>query len=107
MGSATPSLETIANCDQGRYQHHALMQRPHGSALPDISLIDTRGLALSSGLSDEAINQIRFALSEKSKHYCSSTEGDLLIVCSAKTAVGLRAANTVTHPWPFIGHHPI
>ena len=65
MGSATPSLETIANCDQGRYQHHALMQRPHGSALPDISLIDTRGLALSSGLSDEAINQIRFALERK------------------------------------------
>jgi len=62
MGSATPSLEAIANCDQGRYQHHALMQRPHGSTLPDISLIDTRGLALSSGLSDEAINQIRFAL---------------------------------------------
>ncbi|MEC8634102.1 MAG: DEAD/DEAH box helicase, partial [Pseudomonadota bacterium] len=30
MGSATPSLDTIANCDQGRYQHHALMQRPHG-----------------------------------------------------------------------------
>ena len=65
MGSATPSLETIANCDQGRYQHHALMQRPHGSALPYISLIDTRGLALSSGLSDEAIDQIRCALERK------------------------------------------
>ena len=62
MGSATPSLESIANSDQGRYQHHTLTQRPHGSALPDISLIDTRGLALSSGLSDEAINQVRCAL---------------------------------------------
>ena len=62
MGSATPSLESIANCDQGRYQHHTLTQRPNGRTLPDISLIDTRGLALRSGLSDESINQIRCAL---------------------------------------------
>jgi primosomal protein N' (replication factor Y) len=55
-------LETIANCDQGKYQHHTLMQRPKGSELPEISLIDTRGLALTSGLSDEAIDQIRCTL---------------------------------------------
>ena len=62
LGSATPSLETIANCDQGKYQHHTLMQRPKGSELPEISLIDTRGLALTSGLSDEAIDQIHCTL---------------------------------------------
>ncbi len=62
MGSATPSLETIANCDQGKYQHHTLMQRPQGSELPEIALIDTRGLALTGGLSDEAIDQIRCTL---------------------------------------------
>ena len=65
MGSATPSLETIANCDQGRYQYHVLSHRPQGSALPDVSLIDTRGLALSSGLSDTAIEGIRSALARK------------------------------------------
>ena len=64
LGSATPSLESIANCDRGRYQHHALTQRPHGSKLPDISLIDTRGLALRSGLSEEAIDQIRCTLEQ-------------------------------------------
>ena len=65
MGSATPSLESIANCDQGRYRHHALSHRPKGSALPDMSLIDTRGLALSSGLSDAAIDSIRSSLARQ------------------------------------------
>ena len=63
LGSATPSLESIANCDAGKYQHHILSERPQGTSLPSISLVDTRGLALASGLSDQAITEITRALS--------------------------------------------
>lgn len=42
LASATPSLETVANAQIGRYEHFVLPTR-HGSAeLPDVKLIDLR-----------------------------------------------------------------
>lgn len=42
MVSATPSLETIYNAWEGRYQHLTLADRHGGASLPDIQLIDLR-----------------------------------------------------------------
>ena len=42
LASATPSLETIANAEAGRYRHLILPQRHGGAVLPDVSLIDLR-----------------------------------------------------------------
>ena len=58
LGSATPSLETLANALNHRYHHHRLTERAAAAKLPDIKLVDTRGLALTAGLSDEAISAI-------------------------------------------------
>ena len=58
LGSATPSLETLANALNHRYHHHQLTERAAAAKLPDIRLVDTRGLALTAGLSDEAIGAI-------------------------------------------------
>ena len=40
--SATPSLETVANVEAGRYRHRHLPQRHAGATLPEIALIDLR-----------------------------------------------------------------
>jgi primosomal protein N' (replication factor Y) (superfamily II helicase) len=40
--SATPSLETVANVEAGRYAHLRLNSRHAGASLPKISLIDLR-----------------------------------------------------------------
>jgi len=40
--SATPSLETVANVDAGRYGHQRLMSRHGGASMPKIDLIDLR-----------------------------------------------------------------
>ncbi|MBR0558659.1 primosomal protein N' [Neokomagataea anthophila] len=40
--SATPSLETLANVESGRYQHYLLTSRHGGAHLPDVSLVDLR-----------------------------------------------------------------
>jgi primosomal protein N' (replication factor Y) len=40
--SATPSLETVANVEAGRYRHLHLPQRHAGASLPEIVLIDVR-----------------------------------------------------------------
>ena len=58
LGSATPSLETLANALARRYHHHRLTERATNAELPQIRLVDTRGLALTAGLSDQAINAI-------------------------------------------------
>jgi primosomal protein N' (replication factor Y) len=42
MASATPSLETLANAQQGRYAHLKLKARPGVARLPHISLADMR-----------------------------------------------------------------
>ncbi len=40
--SATPSLETLANVDAGRYRRITLSSRHAGATLPDIELVDLR-----------------------------------------------------------------
>ena len=42
LASATPSLETVVNVDEGRYAAVGLPARATGAAMPDISLIDMR-----------------------------------------------------------------
>jgi primosomal protein N' (replication factor Y) len=40
--SATPSLETVANVEAGRYRHLHLPRRHAGATLPEVALIDVR-----------------------------------------------------------------
>ena len=42
LASATPSLETLANAEQGRYRRAVLPERHGGAALPEITAIDLR-----------------------------------------------------------------
>ncbi|HMU88005.1 MAG TPA: primosomal protein N' [Agitococcus sp.] len=51
LGSATPSLESLANAKQGRYQHLFLKERAANVSQPTIKLIDLRGQKLQAGLS--------------------------------------------------------
>lgn len=50
LGSATPSLESLANAKQGRYQHLFLKERAANVSQPTIKLIDLRGQKLQAGL---------------------------------------------------------
>ena len=60
LASATPSLETVVNVDQGRYDAVGLPARVSGAALPDISLIDMRADPPEKGawLSPRLVDQI-------------------------------------------------
>ncbi len=49
LASATPSLETVVNVDEGRYDAVGLGSRASGASLPDISLIDMREHAAEPG----------------------------------------------------------
>jgi primosomal protein N' (replication factor Y) len=40
--SATPSLETVANVEAGRYEHRRLLSRHGGASMPLINLVDLR-----------------------------------------------------------------
>lgn len=42
LASATPSLETVANADAGRYRRHRLTARFGGATLPEIEIVDMR-----------------------------------------------------------------
>jgi len=52
LGSATPSLESYARAQGGRYRQLALPERARaGSRLPEVRLVDTRTDALADGVS--------------------------------------------------------
>ncbi len=59
LGSATPSLETLANVAQGRYSQWRLPQRAGPARAPRMALIDLRRHASDQGLSQPAMQAIR------------------------------------------------
>lgn len=58
LGSATPSLETLANVERGRYQRLRLTQRATAAPLPTIRLLDIRRQPLQDGLSEPALQAL-------------------------------------------------
>lgn len=63
LGSATPSLESLHNVDQGRYQHLRLLERAGIAKLPEFEVIDIRKKQLDEGLSPELLETMRQHLS--------------------------------------------
>ncbi|MDD2894247.1 MAG: primosomal protein N', partial [Halothiobacillaceae bacterium] len=51
LGSATPSLESLAQVAQGRYQRLRLTERAGGARMPPIELLDVRKRPLQDGFS--------------------------------------------------------
>ncbi|MEN8178604.1 MAG: primosomal protein N' [Pseudomonadota bacterium] len=62
LGSATPSLESLHNAQQGRYALLRLPERVGNAMLPRISLIDIRSSRLDGGLSPALLKQINETL---------------------------------------------
>lgn len=58
LGSATPSLESLHNCQQQRYQHTTLRTRAGNAKPPQIHLLDIRREALDNGLSAPLLQTI-------------------------------------------------
>lgn len=59
LGSATPSLESLANVEQGRYQQLRLAQRTGRATPPTLQTIDLRGQPVENGLSRRLLDTIR------------------------------------------------
>lgn len=55
LGSATPSLESLYNANQGRYQHIRLTQRAGDASMPTFQLVDTRKQPNEAGLSSDLL----------------------------------------------------
>lgn len=62
LGSATPSLESLHNALEGRYQRLLLQHRANRSKLPDLEILDIRHRPLQAGLSEELLAATRSQL---------------------------------------------
>jgi len=58
LGSATPSLESYANAESGRYQKLVLSERATKVALPQVKLVDSSRIPCKDGLSAPMIEAI-------------------------------------------------
>ena len=84
LGSATPSLETLANCDRGRYQRLVLDQRIGPATLPPLRAIDLKRMPTEHGLSvplRSAIEQ-RLNLGEQSLIFINRRGYSPVLFCS-------------------------
>jgi primosomal protein N' (replication factor Y) (superfamily II helicase) len=59
LGSATPSLETLYNVEQGRYRCVRLPERARQAGPPPLEVVDVRHRELIDGLSPYVLEQIR------------------------------------------------
>ncbi|MDR3479049.1 MAG: primosomal protein N' [Gammaproteobacteria bacterium] len=59
LGSATPSLETLARAMQGRYQHLRLPERAGVAEQPTFCVLDIRNIQMEEGLSPSLVNAMR------------------------------------------------
>lgn len=62
LGSATPSLESLANVDAGRYRALRLTRRAGAARTPSVEVLDLRGAKLEDGLAPRALAEIGAAL---------------------------------------------
>ncbi len=62
LGSATPSLESLANAGAGRYALHLLTRRPGAAGLPAMRALDVRRRELHAGLSGPLLEMIESRL---------------------------------------------
>ena len=58
LGSATPSLESLYNAERGRYRRLHLPERAGGASLPEVGLIDMRGVSAEGGLAPGLLREI-------------------------------------------------
>jgi primosomal protein N' (replication factor Y) (superfamily II helicase) len=70
LGSATPSLETLQNVQQGRYRQLPLPRRADQAAAPSVALIDLRAHAVHAGLAGPVVQAIERHL---------ATDGQVLV----------------------------
>lgn len=64
LGSATPSLESLHNCQQTRYTRLVLSSRTGASQLPNWKSVDVRQHRLSAGFSRELIDAMQTQLDD-------------------------------------------
>ncbi len=64
LGSATPSLESLYNCQQQRYRHLSIKGRHGGAVQAEWQLVDIRHSQLNTGFSQTVIEAISTQLAE-------------------------------------------
>ena len=65
LGSATPSLESLNNCNKGRYEHLTLNQRVNNATSPNWTLIDLKTESIQCGITDTTLTAIENTLKAK------------------------------------------
>ena len=64
LGSATPSLETLLNVEQGRYQRFSLHNRAGNAIMPHYHLVDLKKQNLIQGFTPSVLQRMREHLSK-------------------------------------------
>ena len=100
LASATPSLESVSNADNGRYGLVKLSARPGTARLPEVNLVDMRSQSPEKGcsLSPNLVDAIKetFDRGEQSLLFINRRGYAPLVLCKA---CGEKLMSPDTHSW--------
>lgn len=84
LGSATPSLESLANVQHRRHTLLELPERVGGAQLPEVRLVDMRGVAGAEGLAPALVTRLRqgIASGEQSLIYLNRRGFAPVLLCT-------------------------
>ena len=91
LGSATPSLESLHQANEGRYQRLELPERAAGAVAPGVELRDLRGRTLDEGLGQPMIQAVEREL---------ATGGQVLLFLNRRG----YAPTLLCHDCGFVAH---
>lgn len=63
LGSATPTLETLHNAEQGKFTHWQLTERAGNAQQPEIHLLDIRNQPMVDGIAESVLPEVEDCLS--------------------------------------------
>ena len=120
LGSATPSLESLNNCNQGRYTHLTLDSRANSASAPHWRIIDLKNESIQSGIANSTLDAIDATLKAKQQvlvflnrrgfaptlvcHQCGWTAQCLS--CDSKLTVHLARGRLICHHCDYQQPHP-
>lgn len=120
LGSATPSLESLNNCNQGRYTHLTLDSRANSASAPHWRIIDLKNESIQSGIANSTLDAIDATLKAKQQvlvflnrrgfaptlvcHQCGWTAQCLS--CDSKLTVHRARGRLICHHCDYQQPHP-
>ena len=107
LGSATPSLESVNNVQNGKYHHLVLSKRAGNATALRQFVIDLKHQRIQNGLSEPLLQRMQEHLGKGIKYCYSLIDVDLRLCCYVMNVAGLMNVHHCEKPYTYHQHQRV